>query len=239
MNAPFRHGMSPEVVRLTVDDFLLLKQAGAFSGFAKSELLEGELWGVPKQAGGEPDSDTTYPIKLRIEDYERLDHAGAFGGDGKTELVDGLVYRMSPQYRQHGFAKDELAYRLRRALEQLGSPLHVATEQSVEIGPHSEPQPDIVLTSEPRGEGAIPGKSVALIVEVSGTTLDFDLGEKAMIYAGAGIPEYWVVDLKGKVLHVHSQPAPDGYPKPRIVPFGELVECVSIAGLAVDTTGLV
>lgn len=239
MNAPFRHGMSPEALRLTVDDFLLLKQAGAFSGFIKSELLEGELWGVPRPPDGEPESDATFPIKLRVEDYDRLDRAGAFGKDVKTELVDGLVYRMSPQYRQHGFAKDELAYRLRRALEQLGSPLHVATEQSVELGPHSEPQPDIVLTSEPRGEGAIPRKSVALIVEVSITTLDFDLGEKAMIYAEAGILEYWVVDLKGKKLYVHSQPAPDGYPKPAAISFGELVASISVAELSVETTGLV
>lgn len=239
MNAPFHHGVSPELIRLTVDDFVLLKQFGAFNRFSKSELLEGELWGVPKQSDDEPECDSAYPIKLRVEDYEQLDRAGAFAAAEKTELVDGFVYRMSPQYRQHGFAKDELAYRLRRALEQLDLKLHVATEQSVVLGPHSEPQPDIVLTSEPKGEGAIPGKSVALVVEVSVETLAFDLDDKALIYAEAGIPEYWVVDLKAKVFHLHSRPTNGRYPKPKLVLFDQAVASAMISRLSVDTSGLV
>jgi Uma2 family endonuclease len=174
-----------------------------------------------------------------VQDYERIDAIGAFAGIGKTELIDGVVYRLSPQFRPHGFAKDELAYRLRRALEQLGSVLHVATEQSVDLGPHSEPQPDIVLTSEAQGERAIPGSSVVLVIEISGTTLAFDLGEKALTYAAAGIPEHWVVDLKGKTPHMHSQPGPSGYPKPHQIAFGERVASATIAGLSVESTGLV
>lgn len=88
-------------------------------------------------------------------------------------------------------AKDELAYRFRRALEAMGSAIRVATEQSVDFSPHSEPQPDIMLTTEPQGEGAIPGSSVLLIVEVSDTTLNFDLGVRADLYVDAGCPNIW------------------------------------------------
>jgi Uma2 family endonuclease len=239
MNAPFRLDGKPERVLLCTEQFWQLKQEGAFKDYAKAELLNGELWGVLRQEGDEPESDATFPIKLRVPDYERLDAIGAFADIGKTELIDGVVYRMSPQFRPHGFAKDELAYRLRRALEQLGSSLHVATEQSVDLGPHSEPQPDIVLTSEPQGEGAIPGSSIALIVEISGTTLAFDLAEKALTYAAAGILEYWVVDLKGKTLHLHAEPGPSGYPKPHQIAFGARVASATLAGLSVETTGLV
>jgi Uma2 family endonuclease len=238
MNAPFRLATAPEWVPIRADQFWLLKQEGAFSGYSKSELLEGELWGVPRQDEEEPESDAVVPIKLRVENYERLDQSGAFDAIGKTELVDGLVYRMSPQFRPHGFAKDELAYRLRRCLELLGSSLHVATEQSVNLAPHSEPQPDIVLTREPQGAGAIPGSSVALIVEVSATTLAFDLGEKTRVYAEAGIAEYWVVDVKGGVIHQHSVPGASGYREKTDMPLGRCVEAMTIAGLAVETTGL-
>src|SRR4051794_31758778 len=102
----------PQPVKLTVDDFLLLRQSGAFAGFSRSELIDGELLGVPVQDEDEPESDQRVPIKLRIEDYLRLDRAGAFSAYGKTELIDGVVYAMNPQHRPHGFAKDELAYRL-------------------------------------------------------------------------------------------------------------------------------
>ncbi len=112
MNAPFHPEASPERIRINADQFWMLKQEGAFQDFSKSELLDGELWGVPRQPDDEPESDAVVPIKLRVQDYEQLGRAGSFDAFGKTELVDGLVYRMCPQFRPHGFAKDELAYRL-------------------------------------------------------------------------------------------------------------------------------
>lgn len=228
----------PERVKLTVGDFLLLKRAGAFAAFSKSELLDGELWGVPLQDEDGAESDRRERIPLRVEDYLRLHQAGAFAAYGKTELIDGIVYAMNPQHRPHGFAKDELAYRLRRALESMGSGLHVATEQSVAMEPASEPQPDIILTSEPRGPGAIPGASVALLVEVSATTAGFDLKEKARAYAAAGIAEYWVVDVDARVIHQLSGPGGDAYAQRRMVAFGEQVEAATIEGLAVETDGI-
>ncbi len=168
-----------------------------------------------------------------------LDREGAFG-DRRTELVAGDIHCMSPQFRPHGFAKDEMAYRLRRALEAMGSGIHVATEQSVDFDANSQPMPGIILTSEPRGEGAIPGSSVLLIVEVSSTTLDFDLGVKADLYADAGVPEYWVVDLNDKRVLMHANPRTDGsgYDGQLDVPFGEPLHAATIQGLTVETAGL-
>lgn len=240
MNAP--HAIAvPSVVKFTVDDFLLLKSSGAFDGFAKSGLINGHMTGVPhKDADGQEwMSDASIPIKLRVRDYERLAEAGAFEGFGKTELVDGTVYAMSPQYRAHGYARDELAYRLRRASEALGLPFHVATEQSVDLAEHSEPQPDIILTTAPRGEGAIPAASVALLVEVSVSTRAFDLGDKAAVYAAAGVPEYWVVDVRAGTIHQLWSPDADSYAKGKEVAFGVPVEAVTIAGLAVGTADLI
>lgn len=240
MNLQFRPRADASIVGLTVDDFLLLKAAGVFAGYLKSELLDGELWGVPQPEGDEPESDASHPIRLRVEDYERLDRAGAFAKYGKTELLDGVVYRMSPQHRPHGFAKDELAYRLRRRLEEIRSELRVATEQSVALSQHSEPQPDIILTTEPRGEGPIPAASVTLIVEISAATLATDLGRKADLYAEAGVPEYWVVDLNENRVLMHANPREDGsgYDSQLDVPFGESLHAATVEGLSVETVGL-
>ncbi|MBX9898251.1 MAG: Uma2 family endonuclease [Qipengyuania sp.] len=177
--------------------------------------------------------------RLTVEEFLLLDREGAFG-DRRTELIAGDIYYMSPQFRPHGFAKDELAYRLRRALEAMGSDIRVATEQSVDFGPHSEPQPDIILTSEPQGEGAIPGSSVLLIVEVSVTTLEFDLGVKADLYADAGVPEYWVIDVNENRVLMHANPRADGsgYDGQLDVPFGAPLHAAMIEGLTVESAGL-
>lgn len=167
--------------------------------------------------------------RLTVDDYLSLATTGAFG-DSRTELIDGEIIVMAPEFRQHAFVRDELAYRLRRALEDMGSNLHAASG-SVLLGDHAMPQPDIVLTSEPRGEGPIPLQSVALLVEVSASTLQDDLGRKAQLYAAAGVPEYWVVDGEAKVIHQMWAPEGEAYAQRRAVAFGERIEAVAVAGL--------
>lgn len=228
----------PQPVKLKAADFLLLKEAGAFSGYSKSELIAGELWGVPVQVEDDDKCGPVCPIALRIEDYLRLSEAGAFDRYARTELIHGVVYAMNPQHRPHGFAKDELAYRLRRALEAMGSNLHVATEQSVAMAPHDQPEPDIILTTEPRGPGAIPRTSVALLVEVAQTSLDHDLLRKAPVYASQGVAEYWVVDVKAGLIHQMWSPHGEAYAAGREVKIGERIEAATINGLAVETAGI-
>lgn len=177
-------------------------------------------------------------VKLTIDDYLLLDRSGALAGYGRTELVDGVILTLSPQYRPHAFAKAEIAYRLRRALEARGSSLYVGIEASVAIPPVDMPQPDIFLTDEPRGRGAVPIGSIALIVEVSSTTLNFDLGTKADVYAAGEVPEYWVVDVEARRLHQMWAPSADGYGERREVALGERVEAVTIGGLQVDTSDI-
>jgi len=229
----------PERVKLSVSDFMLLRQSGTFECYSKSELLDGELWGVPVQAEEEPEGDSVHPIKLRIEDYLRLHEAGAFERYRRTELIDGTVYAMNPHYRPHGFARDELFSRLREALKAIGSPLHAAAEQSVSFPPHGEPQPDIILTTQPRGPGAIPGASVALIVEIATSNPAWDMGEMLRLYAAAGIGEYWVLNLKkGRIQQMWS-PEGEAYAGERAVKLGERIEAATIEGLAVAADGLV
>ncbi len=235
VHAPIQHR---DPVPLTVDDFALLKRAGSFAGYGKVELLDGELSGVRLQDDDEPEYDGSEPLRLDGTAYRLLGEAGALSNHGKTELLDGAIYAMSPQYRPHGFVKDEIAYRIRRALEALGSSLHVATEQSVALSSFSEPQPDIVLTREPRGDGPIPGASVVLICEVSASTLTFDLHEKARIYAQAGVSEYWVADVEARLIHQMWMPFGDRFTQLRDVPFDKGIESTTIPGLMLGTAAL-
>ncbi|MBX9859734.1 MAG: Uma2 family endonuclease [Sphingomonas sp.] len=170
--------------------------------------------------------------RLTIDDYVALAASGAFG-DARTELIDGEVIVMAPEFRRHAFIRDDLAYRLRRALEDLGSDLYAASG-SVLVDDHAMPQPDIVLTREPHGDGPIPLASVALVVEVSASTLADDLGRKLALYASAGIPEYWVADVEAKVIHQLWAPEGEAYAQRREVAFGARIEAVTVAGLVVE-----
>lgn len=94
-----------------------------------------------------------------------------------------------------------------------------------EDNPTSEPEPDITILNRPAGElgrNPMPG-DIALLIEVSNTTLDHDLGAKAQLYARADIAEYWVVDIKGRRIHQHREPQPAGYASLRVVESGEVL----------------
>ncbi len=176
-------------------------------------------------------STTPLPVKLRIEDYLLLDRSGAFDAYAKTELIDGEILYMNAQHRPHALIKMNLYDAISAALRAACSPLRALVEASIAMPDHSVPEPDIVLTSEPEGEGLIPLHSVALVVEVADTTLANDLGRKAALYAAAGVPEYWVADIGGKVIHQLWAPEGGTYAQRRVVAFGERVEAVTVAGL--------
>lgn len=93
-------------------------------------------------------------------------------------------------------------------------------------------------TSSCRARRAPPVEAVALIAEVSASTLDIDLGPKPAIYAAAGVPEYWVIDLEGRRAHRMRIPGADGYATSEAFDLGERLESATIAGLAVGTVGL-
>ncbi|HYD37869.1 MAG TPA: Uma2 family endonuclease [Allosphingosinicella sp.] len=177
--------------------------------------------------------------RLKVADYLTLDRSGAFEGM-RTELIDGEVIVMNPQTRRHLFVKSELAYRLRRALEAIGSSLFVAVDGTVELtgNSHSLPEPDIFLTSAPHGEGFVPVESVALAVEVAATSLELDLERKAPLYARHGITEYWVVDVNRGLIHQMWAPEGEAYRRRQEVAFGQRIDAATIEKLAVETMGL-
>jgi len=105
----------------------------------------------------------------------------------------------------------------------------------VALSEHDAPEPDIVLTSEPRGEGLIPLHSVALVVEIADTTLSSDMKRKATIYARAGVAEYWVADVAAKMIHQMWAPEGEAYAERREIAFGGVIDAKTITGLSVAT----
>lgn len=179
------------------------------------------------------------PFRFDVDQFLALCEQGLFDGYAKTELIEGEIVVMNAQHSRHARVKTRLAVRLANALTALKSPFEPQSEVSVRISEGSLPEPDIALTTY-RGEGVVPVETVALVVEVSDSTLEADLGRKATLYAAAGIPEYWVFDLNEDRILLHASPREDGsgYDGQLDAPFGVVLRAESLAGLSVETTDL-
>lgn len=176
--------------------------------------------------------------KLSASDFELLSRHGAFAAYRKTELIDGSIFFMNAQFRPHGYAKTELYDAIRDALRSINSPFRPMCEVTLALTDIDRPEPDILLTSEPDGDGFVPLASVPLVIEVSDTTLALDLGRKRRRYAGAGVPEYWVADINGRTIHQLWGSTGDRFADSRAIPFGDVVVSTTIAGLVITTDGL-
>lgn len=180
---------------------------------------------------------TPEKARLRVKDFLLLDESGAFADYTKTELIEGEIYVMNAIHSRHASATAELVYALRVAVDAAGLDLKLYTPLSVNLSDDSLPEPDIALC-EKQDSGIMPLAKVKLLIEVSDTTLDIDLGRKAALYAKAGVPEYWVIDLNENRALLHMTPKDGDYAEQIDVPFGEPLHMGTIDGVTVETSGL-
>jgi Uma2 family endonuclease len=139
--------------------------------------------------------------RFKVEEYHRMAEAGILRPDERVELIRGVVRPMSPKNRAHVVAATKLHQQLVRALARRFA---VFKEDPLKLVPlDSEPEPDIVATSSPDIDAyGTAGSKPLLVVEVAESSLPYDLSTKAALYAEAGIPEYWVLDVVDRELVV-------------------------------------
>jgi Uma2 family endonuclease len=182
-------------------------------------------------------SNRLQKAKLTVDDFLLLYESGTFDNYAKVELIEGEIYFVNAAYARHGYVQMELGAELRFSLKNLGSDLRTFTAIAIRM-PASVPEPDIVVALPVEGKAMMRLSNVALAVEISDSTLKFDLTRKLALYARQGIPEYWVADIKG--CKVHQFWAPDGgkYSESRELDFGERIESMTIDGLSVDSSSI-
>ena len=178
------------------------------------------------------------PLKLTVDNFMALHEAGAFDGLSKVELIDGEMLTMSPQHRPHARVKSRLHLRLGIALSALDSALEAIVEGTVVMSSRDAPEPDIVVTSEPEGDGLIPVSSVELVIEIADSSYPFDAKGKAELYARHRIPEYWVIGLPVESVEQFWAPTGGAYTQRKKIALGQQIESVNIPGLVVETNRL-
>lgn len=181
--------------RLDAAIYARLVEAGALAG-VDTELVDGLL--IDTHHGY---SDSIR--RLDTETYNRMVAAGALE-DEPVELLEGLLVEMSPLGPSHAMVIVRLTRHLASARAWL------AVQLPLEVKPRSEPEPDLALTeAEPSFDHHF--RAAVLAVEVAVTSHKKDRETKAPVYARAGVPTYWLVDVPAKTIEVRTEPGPDGY----------------------------
>jgi Uma2 family endonuclease len=186
-----------------------------------------------------PRSKTPTVHRLTVKDVVRLERAGSLHPEARYELIDGEIIDMPPIEAPHGESTDSLAELLIKALTPR---YRIRSQSAIRLDAYSAPQPDIaILKRREGGYGkALPtAADIFLIIEVSDTTLRYDLKKKRDLYARAAIPEYWVLDVKGRALHVFSQPTAGSYAQHRTLTADEVVTCGTVAELSLRVAAMI
>jgi Uma2 family endonuclease len=146
-------------------------------------------------------------------EYRKMGEAGIFSEDDRIELIDGEVVEMAPIGDRHIESVIRLTRLLSRwALDTREADLFVSVQNPLALGEHGEPQPDLTLVRRRSNRSGTPvPKEALLVVEVADTSLIYDRDRKLPLYAEAGIPEVWLVDLNAETVEVYSEPGPAGY----------------------------
>jgi Uma2 family endonuclease len=168
-------------------------------------LEDPEIELVPTAAKPAPGS----PRPFTVDEVMRMLEVGILDEDEPVELLEGELVLMSPQDPKHA----NRAKQISRLLERLyGSGFDARCHSPLQIEGDSLPEPDVAVV---RGDGLTfedrhpEGKDALLVVEITSSSHGRDR-RKAQLYARAGVPTYWLLDLPNRRLEVRTDPRPDG-----------------------------
>lgn len=174
--------------------------------------------------------------RLSRAEYDRAVEAGVFEPDARLELIDGALLAMTPQGSRHAAAVSLTARELRKAF---GERVEIRIQSPLALGDDSEPEPDVaVVPGSARDYRDRHPAEALLVVEVADTSLDRDRTVKQRLYAGAGIPEYWLISLPDARVEVHREAGADGYRRRSTHRAGETIAPAARPGTAIDVGDL-
>lgn len=163
-------------------------------------------------------SETSTKVRQwTVSDYRRMLDAGILAEDDQVELLNGQITLMSPQRPLHTTATKRAYDYLKPLL--LGK-ADVRSQSPITLNSHSEPEPDIAVVAIDKLEYSDRHPSpneIFLLIEVADSTLGRDLGEKVSAYAQANIQDYWVVNVRERIVHIFRHPLGDTYQQKQLL----------------------
>jgi len=173
-----------------------------------------------------------------VDMYQRLPALGVLAENARVELIGGQVVEMSPIGDRHA----NCVRRLIRAFAPHVDVAIIDVQDTLVLGEHDAPQPDLTVL-KPRADAYRTHPrppDTLLVVEVADTTLTYDRDVKIPLYADAGIPEVWLVNLPADRIDVYRQPVAGHYASVRAVSRGDTLSLLRLPDIifaAVDILG--
>jgi Uma2 family endonuclease len=167
-------------------------------------------------------------LRWKCSDFHRAGDFGLFEGRGAL-LIDGVILEEGWMSPAHAMTLQLTNDALRRGFPR---GFWIRQRFPLPLNEWTEPMPDFaIVAGDPRSFAKAHPTTASLVIEISDTTFDFDTDEKRLLYATAGIPEYWVVDVNGRRLLVCRNPVNGDYPAPQV-----LVQTDVVTPLAASAT---
>lgn len=170
-----------------------------------------------------------------IAEIERMVAAGIIDEGERFELIGGEIVPMSPKGAFHETLKKDLA---RFWYQRLPDDVDVIPETTFHITERDFRAPDFIFWPRALGIRGLKPDVTLLVVEVSDSSLDYDLGAKAAYYASIGIVDYWVINARTLVTRIHRAPSADGFKSIQGLPFTADLVPLHLASLAVRLADL-
>ncbi len=225
--------------RLTVDQYHRMIEIGVLGRDEPLELLDGFMLRQFDESSPFRGPDIALPsrdewehvvpldrlCRITVDEYHRMIAAGILTEDDRVELLDGFLVDKMPRNSPHDGAITSLLELLSVVISRAWK---LRCQNAVTLR-NTEPEPDFAIVR------ADPGRyfdrhpnaaDTAIVIEVSDSTLDFDLHYKLQRYAEEGIPEYWVVNIPDRQVEVFTQPAAAGYQSRQVFPVGAQVPVI-------------
>jgi Uma2 family endonuclease len=132
---------------------------------------------------------------------------GVFEGR-RAMLIDGVILEEGPMSPPHAITLELVAEAIRTPFR---ARWWLRNQSPLVLGQDIDPEPDFaVVPGRPRDYAGHP-TTADLVIEVADSSLDFDTNQKRLLYARAGLREYWVVDINGRRLLVYRDPQAGDY----------------------------
>lgn len=169
--------------------------------------------------------------RFTVDEYLRMGESGILGRDDRLELIRGELIQMSPIGIEHG---GRLVRLIRLLSTRIEGRAVLSPQNPLSILPHSMPQPDLMLLRPHPDDycSAYPTPAdVLIVIEIADSSLSWDRRVKGKLYSEFGISEYWIVNLRAKVIEVHTSPEVEGYKLVRKLRADDPLDSPALPGL--------
>lgn len=186
----------------------------------------------------QPNANQSGTRHFTVEEYYSMGQAGILAEDERVELIQGEIVQMPPIDAPHASFGDRL---LSLIFPQVIGKAQMRVQYPILLLDNSSPQPDLALL-RPRTDFYEQKHPVAadvyLLIEISDSTLAYDKNTKAMLYAQAGIEEYWILDVNNRLIIQHTQPSPTGFRLIQQLPLGKTITSTALPELTLSVDAI-